>query len=596
MVPLSLPEVRRVWPLRALLCGAIAGPLAFFAVGAWQTHTQLYEQAEENVSHQVAVLDDHADKVFESFELVIEQVNQRTRDLSWDEIRTSQPLWDDLRQLVHEVQQLDAIFMIDPAGINAFTTRMFPPPAVDFSGRDYFIAQRDRDAGTYLGGPYIGAISSHPIFNMSRRRTGRQGSFDGVIGISASGYFERFYASISLPRDNAVVALTRDDGQLLARYPQESFPTEVGGKALVQKAGAAMEGLFYTAPEADGVRRLVGFRRLRDYPAFVSYSLDEGMVRAAWYRSLIPWATLAGLAAISLLLTTWLALRRARQEAQALTGWKNTYDDLLQETERRKFAENALAQTRKLEALGQLTGGVAHDFNNLLHVLGSHLGILDRVVTDERGRRSLAASWRTVERGEKLVQQLLAFARRQPLQFDVFDLNQRLGAIRDLAIRSLSGISLTIDAAPDLWPVEADANQLELAILNLVFNARDAMPNGGAIRIKTANRTFAKGEGELIGDFIAVSVSDNGTGMRPEVLERVWEPFFTTKPAGKGTGLGLSMVHGFIHQSGGDATIVSEVGKGTTVTLYLRKGTPTQAYEDPPAETSPVVNLRQSIR
>jgi two-component system NtrC family sensor kinase len=432
---------------------------------------------------------------------------------------------------------------------------------------------------------------------MSRRRVGRQGGFDGVVGISASGYFERFYASISLPHDNAVVALTREDGQVLARYPQESFPTQVGGSALVQKAGAAMEGLFYTAPEADGVRRLVGFKRLRDYPAFISYSLDEGMVRGAWYRSLIPWATLAGLAAISLLLTTWLALRRARQEAQALTGWKKTYDDLLQETERREFAEAALSQTRKLEALGQLTGGVAHDFNNLLQVFGGHLQLLEKVVTDERGRRSLAASRRTLDRGEKLVQQLLAFARRQPLKFDVFDLNQRLASIRDLVKQSVPGITLTIDAAPDLWPVEADANQLELALLNLVFNARDAMSKGrGAIRIATANRTFAEGERELTGDFVAISVSDNGSGMRPEVLERVWEPFFTTKAAGKGTGLGLSMVHGFIHQSGGDATIVSEAGKGTTVTLYLRKGMPAQVYEEPPVENPAVINLLQSTR
>jgi signal transduction histidine kinase len=200
-----------------------------------------------------------------------------------------------------------------------------------------------------------------------------------------------------------------------------------------------------------------------------------------------------------------------------------------------------------------------------------------------------------VNRGEKLIQQLLAFARRQPLKFEVFDLNQRLASMGDLVKQSLSGIALTVDAAPDLWPVETDANQLELAILNLVFNARDAMPDGkGAIRIATANRTFT--EGELIGDFVAISVSDNGAGMRPEVLKRVWEPFFTTKPAGKGTGLGLSMVHGFIHQSGGNATIDSEVGKGTTVTLYLRKGTPTQAYDDPPSESASVVALRQSAR
>ena len=162
--------------------------------------------------------------------------------------------------------------------------------------------------------------------------------------------------------------------------------------------------------------------------------------------------------------------------------------------------------------------------------------------------------------------------------------------------QAAAGVVIETDLSPDLWPVVADPTQLELAVLNLVVNARDARPEGGTIRVTTANRRLVSGESQLPGEFVTCTVSDDGPGIPAEVLARVWEPFFTTKPAGKGTGLGLSMVYGFARQSGGFAQIVSEVGRGTAVTIFLPKGSPTSVYEPAAAaksDASKVVPFRR---
>ena len=232
-----------------------------------------------------------------------------------------------------------------------------------------------------------------------------------------------------------------------------------------------------------------------------------------------------------------------------------------------------------MEALGQLTGGVAHDFNNLLTVLQGSLEMLSGRQQSDQLQARVDTALRTVERGERLTEQLLAFARRQPLVKATIDLNAELRRMAELLTRTVgSGIAIHIDLAPELWPVDADANQLELAVINLAINARDAMPGGGKLGIRTFNRALPP-EGVLekptkVGDFIGLEISDTGHGMTPEVVARAFEPFFTTKEVGKGTGLGLSMVYGFARQSGGSASIRSNVSMGTTVTLLLPRGLP----------------------
>nr|WP_294510609.1 ATP-binding protein [uncultured Rhodopila sp.] len=236
-------------------------------------------------------------------------------------------------------------------------------------------------------------------------------------------------------------------------------------------------------------------------------------------------------------------------------------------------AEAALYESQKIETVGRLTGGVAHDFNNILAAIVGNIELARaRVEPDHAAVKRLNAALQSAHRGAGLVHQLLAFARRQTLHPEVVDLNRHIRASRDMLQRLLrSDVTVETRLSPKAWPVRVDPNQLEAAILNLAINARDAMPNGGTLRVETRNADSADAAAlnGLPGDFVALTVSDTGTGIPPHILVKVFEPFFTTKEVGSGSGLGLSMVQGFARQSAGTVCIDSTVGQGTSVTLYL---------------------------
>ncbi|BFN29380.1 blue-light-activated protein [Pseudomonas sp. SCT] len=235
----------------------------------------------------------------------------------------------------------------------------------------------------------------------------------------------------------------------------------------------------------------------------------------------------------------------------------------------RAHIEETLRQTQKIEAIGQLTGGIAHDFNNLLMVITGGLDMLDRRADPERRKRLMDGMRQAAQRGTALTRQLLAFSRRQSLAPESVDLVLRIGRMRELLDRSLSGdVHVEVQFELNLWPVEVDPGELELVILNLAVNARDAMPEGGSILIEASN---APGEAVLgiTGDFVRLTVTDSGTGIPEEVRTRVFDPFFTTKEIGKGSGLGLAQVYGFARQSGGTVWIESECGRGTSVIMLL---------------------------
>lgn len=254
-----------------------------------------------------------------------------------------------------------------------------------------------------------------------------------------------------------------------------------------------------------------------------------------------------------------------------------------------QMVNDALRQSQKMEAVGQLTGGIAHDFNNLLQIVIGNLELVLRRVPEEQARirRAVNNAMLGAQRAATLTQRLLAFSRRQPLQPKPLDLNALVESMLDLMRRTL-GETIKIETAltAGLWVVEVDANQLENALLNLAVNARDAMPVGGVLRIGTANGVVCDGEAgpEVApGEHVALTVSDAGTGMSDATMARVFEPFFTTKEAGKGTGLGLSMVYGFVKQSGGHVRIESKLGFGTTVRLFLPRFEGTTVRETVPS-------------
>jgi signal transduction histidine kinase/ActR/RegA family two-component response regulator len=301
--------------------------------------------------------------------------------------------------------------------------------------------------------------------------------------------------------------------------------------------------------------------------------------------------------------------RRVAERTAELSKANSDLEQLNAELNRRIEAEAAarakaqaeLFQMQKLEAIGQLTGGIAHDFNNLLMVIINGLQVLaqsDNLPQRERAlRRTQEASWRASE----LTRRLLAFARRQALHAERVELPRQLDSLHELLRQGLrEDIELRIDLAADLWPLEADFGALELALLNLTVNARDAMPQGGALTIGARNAPIdeprAVRHAVACGDYVQILVEDTGVGMAPDVLEKVFEPFFTTKGAGMGTGLGLAQVYGFAQQSGGTAWVESRLGEGTAVYLLLPRSRRQPRPEQPSETAVPHARPRSDLR
>ncbi len=260
-----------------------------------------------------------------------------------------------------------------------------------------------------------------------------------------------------------------------------------------------------------------------------------------------------------------------RDETGKIVSRVGLIRDITDELKRQK----ALTQAQRMEAYGQLTGGVAHDFNNLLTVITGNQELLEMRLKDPKDLALLRRAQEAADMGARLTSRLLTFARRRQLEPTLLDLNEQIIGMVELLRRSIGEqVKLTTNLVPYVWPVRADASEIENAVLNLAINARDAMPRGGALLIETANCALEAGElggdgGLPEGDYVRLTVSDTGIGMTPEVLQRAFEPFFTTKPHGKGTGLGLSTIYGFVRQSGGTMTIYSELDRGTAINIYL---------------------------
>ena len=251
------------------------------------------------------------------------------------------------------------------------------------------------------------------------------------------------------------------------------------------------------------------------------------------------------------------------------------FTGIIHDLSSQKATEQALRQAQKMEAMGQLTGGIAHDFNNLLTVIIGNLEMLEGKLTTTGQRELATEALEAADLGARLTARLLAFARRSHLEPEVVNLNDFVLGLTDMLHRTMGPtISLSNALTPRLWMTRIDPSQVESAIVNLAVNARDAMPEGGRLIIETGNavvdRIMSEDlEGLAPGDYVRLSVADTGEGMPPSVRERAFEPFFTTKEKGRGTGLGLSMIYGFAKQSGGHATVYSEIGRGTTVNIYL---------------------------
>jgi two-component system, NtrC family, sensor kinase len=549
--------------LRWMMIASLALPLGLFIVASFVSYSATQDEADREITRSLDVVHEHALKVFETIDRSLAEINEIIRGLSDDEIRAREPaLHARLKELVASLPQMKSAWVFDAQGRTLVNSLASPPSEIDFADRDYFRAHVPGDIGTYIGtalaprSPYPGAA----FFGVSRRRLSADGSFTGVVQASLlPQYFENFYARIGREA-GSYFAVRRADGTPLARFP--ALPADRGLDVVTLKAMAARPaGLITATSPIDGIERRIGYQRLAEYPVYVTAGLETAAIRDRWLAAMSR-QLIFGLPATALLfLLLMLALRRTQT--------------LHAEAARRIEAEDALKHGQRMEALGQLTGGVAHDFNNLLTVIRASADLLRRPnLPDERRLRYIDAISDTVARAAKLTAQLLAFARRQALKPEIFDAGRTVGALRDM-IRTLVGsrIEIQISIPDEACAIHADAGQFETALINMAVNARDAMAGEGRLTITVHHVTdlpppLRPGERQPLG-YVAVSVRDTGIGIARDQFSRIFEPFFTTKTIGHGTGLGLSQVFGFAKQSGGEVHVASELGLGATFTLYL---------------------------
>lgn len=559
---------------RLMIAASLIVPAGLFSAAALHNRAEVLREGQDTIIRTTAVMDEHARKVFETGDLVLGRLDDRIRGLSWDEI--SDPDTSAfLAQLKAPLEQVVSIWVTDAQGVVRAGSQSWDP-AVTIEGRDFFQVQRERDAGTYISAPFRGKATQIASFAVSRRRSTSSGRFDGIIHIALSpDYFAHYYTSTILgPGQTAT--LLRTDGVVLARTSTHDIDVPLATRDRFQRriAQAPQGGSFVSNAGEGGRERAYAYRAVGHYPLYVVFRADIAALLSRWYANLAPFGAVAGVASLMLLLMSWMAFRGVQSTAMAMARLTTTMNELRRETAQREAAELRVRQAQKMEAVGQLTGGIAHDFNNLLTaILGSMLLLRKRLAAgDERTLRLVDNAVLGAQRGASLTQRLLAFSRGQALKPGVVDVLELVRGMSDLLRSSLGAIVQVETRFPlALAPAYVDANQLELALLNLAVNARDALPGGGRLTISGREEQVSAGQGSDLppGSYVVLSVTDNGEGMDEATLARCMEPFFTTKGVGKGTGLGLSMAYGLAAQSGGRLVLYSRKGEGTTAELWL---------------------------
>jgi signal transduction histidine kinase len=588
VVPEQNFHVRRM-TLIALLIAAIILPCVYVTAMAFSDLRAREADATDLTLRTVRVAEEHALKVFDMNEALDARVVDLVQGLDDNGIRDREA---DIHNKLHTMgggyPQVAAVSIFGENGTLIASSRFYPTPAVSIATRDDFIGIRDGKMLEHVSKDMVSQVASGPVFNTGVARRGADGSFAGVVSVALlADYFNAFYHELLGGIDTPMtMSLTRADGAVLAHYPAApGQPANITPHTPLSDALSQGEraGVVRTQSVFDKDNLIVAFRRVGAYPVYVSCGYRTSAIWAAWYRHLSVLILSMFMPSIVLWCVIWLSLRRLGVEEEAWERWQA-------EASMRRSIESAYRQSRKMEALGNLVGSVAHDFNNLLMIVSANVQIARR-----RGAagldRELAAIERALKNGQSLTRQLLGVARKQPLRNETLAVERWLPSCRELLHASLGAkISLVIDIGTGVWPIHIDVAELELALINLAVNARDAMPNGGRFTVRAANINFRHEDGfPLTGDFVQLSLEDTGIGMPPEVLARAFEPLFTTKPKGMGTGLGLPQVFAFCERSGGLAAIDSAIGAGTSVRLYLQR-----AADAPQAEHPAEPNIQDS--
>ena len=580
------PDVaRRRWGLPSVSRSLEIMALVVFVVIVGVTFRQLVQIRAamlEDTHHQMARLDmvmaEQTSRAMETVDFILRGAIEQARGNAGDMAVTR----DATKRQISGVRQLLAVVLADAAGRVEVSTRAATDEALPAAGMALL--------ARYRAEPALGVTFSEPFRQddgrwtilVARRIDGPDKRFDGLaVGFLNVAYFEDFYRSVELS-ENGAIFLHRRDGVVLAHFPHDenmygqSFADLPPFRDVLSKAQSgtiAMEG-------ADQSRRILAIRALRAFPLAVNVSVDEDQVLAAWRRQTWVFA-LSSLGFALLIAGLLFRLAHRSREIQGLLDLsvKERADaeaanaELVVQMEECQRAEAALRQSQRLGAVGHVTGGVAHDFNNILTVLMGNIELMLSNPAAASFTQRLSTMRAAAEQGAKLTGHLLAFARRQPLTPHSVGLPALIRSMEPLLGSALGkGIRLVLDIASPAPPVHVDAAQIELIVLSVAMNARDAMPDGGTLRIATsilALPASAEPDAPVAGRYVRVRISDTGTGMTGETLSRAFEPYFSTKPSGTHSGLGLSHLYGVARQSGGQARIDSVPGRGTTVEIDL---------------------------
>ena len=574
--------------LLIVLAVSIVFPLACLAGYGYFDYQRRIADSNDMIDRLARVAEEQAVKVLDLNQQMASRIVELLGNADDTQIHAREAeLHDRLRAIGGDFPQVSSVNLLGANGDLLVSSLTYPAPPISISQREDFMAAKAMRPQPYFSLPMFGSLSKTNVFNTATGRSDADGQFLGVVSVALrSDYFSRFYRELTEGDASLVLALYRQDGSLLVRYPAWPAGAKPSGQSAFTSAlrDKQLFGHVRLNSTVDGVERLLAFRRVGDYPLYVVSAYATSSIVEAWRGHFILIASLTAVPCIAIWLLVFYSLRQLAGEHRAWERWQG-------EVAMRLSAEASSRQLQRMGALGNLVANVAHDFNNLLMVVSANIE-LARLKRYNNVEKEMLAVERATATAESLTRRLLSVARKQPFKQEAVDLAHWLPAAAPLIDAALGDtVEFTLNMVDNVWQVLADPTDLEFAIMNLAVNARDAMPRGGHFVIRCQNNRLV-GSDTLLpdGEYVLISCSDDGEGMPEAVVRRAFEPLFTTKLRGSGTGLGLAQVLSMCEQAGGTAKIDSVPGSGTTVRLYLprhreRKAAATVETQQQPAPT-----------